>query len=166
MDRCIKALLFTAFILMLAGCGGDDDPKRSSKIVGKWQMTATDAEITAPGGDLRQYLIAELAMLPGQADSTTVRLESGEATTIDIATIDFKDDGTYTATGKGTLKLGGVWELTAGDKAVLFDEGTKSETAALVRTLADSELVVEFDLSDQIGLPKLKYLAIFSFEKI
>lgn len=153
-------------VLILISCGKKDDPAPSSKIVGKWQVKGTDAEITAPGGDLRQYLIAQLAMLPEQADSTAVRLESGEATTVDIVTIEFKDDGTYVATGKGTLKFGGGWELTAGNKAVVFDEGTKSELVALVRNLADSELVVEFDRSDQVGLPNLKYLVIFSFGKI
>jgi len=159
-------MLFAAIVFAVSGCGGDDDPEPVSKLVGKWTVKETIPTITIPGGDLRSYLIAQVGMGPEEADSYVIYLESGEAAEIEVSTLEFKRDGSYESTDGADLVLTGKWELGPFEKTLTVDKATTHEMTIVVTKLTETTLVLDFDLSDSIALPSLKYSVTMTLEKL
>lgn len=151
-------------LFLLVSCG-KDDPEPTSAIVGTWNLDNRDTEITAPGGDLRHYLVDQLAMGSEEADFWVPYLENGDAAKIDLSTIVFGNEGSYDGIGETGDKRSGTWEITAGNKAVIFDKGSEHEMVVMVQTLTDTELTLEFDLTAKVALPNLTYISILSFAR-
>lgn len=170
MRSFIKPLFSVAIIstlLFIAGCGEDPEP---ASIVGKWELASAKPEVTVPGGvTLVDYLV-------GQGIPRAVAEEfEDEILSSDIefiGQIEFKDDGKYEGVDdtdpNDIEEFVGTWELSSDRKTLVVDKNTSSEITFEVTTLTGADLVLDLDMTDEVGFAPntIEYHAILTFKRL
>lgn len=165
-SRAFVSIVTLFSFLLMASCGGDKDPGPTSKLVGKWQVMSTDAEITVPGGATLVAYLVSLGLEQEIAEVYAAELESGDALEVS-GTIEFNNDGKYGAVD-GSDVTNGTWELSSDEKILLLDRGTGGETSLEVNKLNDTELVLDADLTEDLDFPPntIEYHGILTLKRL
>lgn len=165
MKSRVVPLLFAVVILTFSNCGGDDDPKSSSKVVGKWNVKTIDPIISVVGGNIHEFLVNSAGMTEEDATAFEASLNSPDFAGLEIQTMEFRSDLTYT-TSDGVDHQDGNWEISADEKTLTVDKGTAHEDQVPIRTLTDTALVFEVDESDLVDIDGLKYTLLITLERV
>ncbi len=112
-------MAFAAFVI--SSCG-NDDPKINSRLVGKWKFKDTEVQITVPGNNLFEYL-KTMGMDSTEAREYATSLEAGDASEIDVATIDLRDDGSYESKANDGSVTKGNWKVSSDEKNLYYRRG-------------------------------------------
>jgi hypothetical protein len=139
----LLSLFFLAFVLLLAGCGKDDDPNPNDFIIGTWTVSDVTVDMKVGTKTLVEYFVSmglsqtEAQLLASQFSDGFEGDFSGE--------IEFKKDGTYTSKD-GSDTNTGKWELSSDGKTLTTDKGTADEMVLTVasHTATKMNLTSEF----------------------
>ena len=132
-------LLLLVSIFVLTSCEKDEDNKKDD-LIGKWNITSVESEITINGVNIIDYLMDELGLSQSEAE------EFAEMFMFDVTgTIEFNSDGTYETIIDGESESG-TWELI--DNTLILDKGTESEMEFEIISISSSKLVIEFVETD------------------
>jgi len=134
--------LFLLAISILARCGGKDDPKPTSKLVGKWTVTATSTKLSHGNQSFDDYL-RSLGFDDESIAFYDAFMEAEYTFTGVDATFEFKADGTWT--GVGTETVAGKYELSDDQKTLTLKNDAQPgvKQTCTITTLDDTNLVLK-----------------------
>lgn len=162
--RLVFSAVILVSLLIVSGCGDDADPV--NPIIGKWQITKTEAKITPSSTALVNYLVSQGLSKPDAEDYVSFLMDGGN---VDASgTLEIKADGTYEQID-GTDKNTGTWEYDSETKQLTIDKGTTDQQVARASSPDESILELDFDYSGDLFLPTsagLGYHVILSFKRI
>lgn len=154
-------------VLIMSGCGGDDDPDPKVQIVGKWEITKAEPKLTPSNTAFVDFLVSNGLSRPDAQELVDEIIDPANVASTG-ATIEVKSDGKYEQID-GTDKATGTWELSADGKTLTLDKGTTNMQAASVTQLDGSAMVLDFDYSGDVGIPTssgLGFHVVLTFKKI
>lgn len=154
-------------VLIMSGCGGDDDPDPKAQIVGKWKINKGEYKLTPSTDAFINFLVANGLSRP-DAEELVDEYTDPDNLAATGSTIEIKSDGKYELVD-GTDKDTGTWELSGDGKTLTLDKGTIDQQVAQVTTLDGTAMVLDIDLSGDLGFPTssgLGFHMILTLEKV
>jgi hypothetical protein len=154
-------------VLILSGCGGDDDPDPKAQIVGKWEITKAESKITPSSSAFVTFLVSQGLSQP-DAQELVDEITDPDNVASTGGTIEVKSDGKYEQTDDSG-KTTGTWELSSDGKTLTLDKGTNNMQVATVSKLDGSAMELDFDYTGDLGFPSssgLGFHVILTFKKV
>ncbi len=160
-------LIFTLLGVVLLFSCGSDDPK-PPVIVGTWNALTFDSKLIVAGGHtLEEHLIIDYRYSHTMAKEIATNVENALVTRGNLGgSLIIKDDGTYSRVLADTTYTG-KWKLLTNDTYFQLDPtgGTLHLETAQVLTLNETDLELNFDVSEEVGLPNDPVVSCWVTEK-
>jgi hypothetical protein len=157
----IPGFLMAILLLFVAGCSDDEDSgaTTSELLIGTWNTSAIDIEVSVGSQTLVDYLIDEVGLSPSEAASQQDQFIDSLEPEITGSLI-FNADNTYSSNFGGGSD-NGTWSLSGDGKTITLIEGADQiavsiqsiTSTTLVASLGDSILV---DIDDDPGTPDVE----------
>jgi hypothetical protein len=154
-----STMLLVVFLTVFTSCGEKDEPVLSP-IIGVWNYSAFDVDISINGQPMVQFFEA-LGATTEEAQQAAEEIRNDFFSDEDFAgtVLEFKVDDTYEIRVNGRVDESGTWELLNGN-SVLRLTSEEEVTDFDVRQLTNNQLTVYFEEEESddffgIGLPVL-----------
>lgn len=135
-------ILLCAVLIVLAGCGKDDDGNGDSvesSLAGLWTSTQSTVDASVGAQTLTEYFENVLGLSPAEAGTKYLLWQSGIQAEL-IGSITFKSDHTY-ASNFGSSPDTGTWALGADETTLTLSAGTPDEQVLTIVSLSGNTLI-------------------------
>jgi hypothetical protein len=131
--------IFSIALIALTSCEKDEENLITGSIIGEWITGETKVDVTIDGVSMYDYYTN--FGFPAEQAQAIVDGFTSEMTF--PSSVEFKEDGTYTATLSATETDEGSWTLSDDKKTLTMDAGTEYAMEMTVKVLTDTNLEVE-----------------------
>lgn len=172
MKHLFKLTALAIAVVIFSGCGGDkEDPKplSTSKLVGTWDLTSTQTQMTVDGKSLLQFYI-DFGLSEEEAQVFVDIISSTLTITGFSAEMEFKNNYTWGGKSEAGDPTSGGWSLSSDEKTLTVTSDKQAgEQVATITKLTDTELTLEMDpgvKTQPVGAPgNIEYLAVIKFTR-
>ena len=130
--RLSALLFFPLLILLFTGCGDDDDDSDQDDLIGTWQLSSANTQITIDGQDLIEWLADQLGISEDEAEDLSDQFSEVFEVEDFEETLTFNVDGTVES----------EWMLS-GDTLTITIDGDSASFEVV--TLNSSTLVLQIN---------------------
>ena len=139
--RLSALLFFPLLILLFTGCGDDDDDSDQDDLIGTWQLSSANTQITIDGQDLIEWLADQLGISEDEAEDLSDQFSEVFEVEDFEETLTFNVDGTVESESDGDTEAG-EWMLS-GDTLTITIDGDSASFEVV--TLNSSTLVLQIN---------------------
>lgn len=141
--KYLLLLLLMASSMLFQACS-DDDEEPTITIVGNWMLQDQRIVLFLDGQQVSD-VVAELLLEAAGVELDEPVLPAGTQ-------LDFREDGTYTATVPGSPPEDGSWALNSDSSVLTIDAGTDDSISFNVTSLSGNRMVLSLAEEEEIEL--------------